>query len=359
MKRIVPVIGVTLLLAACGKEQPKKVEIRPVRVTSIQHTLSGDTVSLTGQIQAKDQVNLAFRIGGRVRERNVTVGDPVAPGQIVARIESQDYQNALRSAEADLASAQAILANAQGTESRQSELLSKGFATRVQYDQAEKGLKTAQAQVESAQAKLQNAKDNLTYTDLKSDVAGSVIAKGAEPGEVVAAGRMILQVARQGGRDAVFNVPSQLIRQSPKNPEVTVALSDDPSIVATGHVREVAPQADAATGTFVVKVALDNPPDAMRLGATIVGQVKIQSEPVIQLPGTALTQSEGKPAVWVVDPAQKTVSLVPVTVGHYDTSSAVVSHGLKDGDLVVTAGVQALRPGQEVRLLEAGAGIQK
>src|SRR6202171_766155 len=137
MKQIPLVIAVTLLLAACGKEQPKKVEIRPVRVTSIQHTLSGDTISLTGQIQAKDQVNLAFRIGGRLQERNVTVGDPVAPGQIVARIDPQDYQNALRSAEADLASAQAVLANSQGTEGRQSELLSKGFATHAQYDQAE------------------------------------------------------------------------------------------------------------------------------------------------------------------------------------------------------------------------------
>jgi multidrug efflux pump subunit AcrA (membrane-fusion protein) len=97
----------------------------------------------------------------------------------------------------------------------------------------------------------------------------------------------------------------------------------------------------------------------MRLGATIVGQVKVQSEPVIQLPGTALIQSEGKPAVWVVDPEKKTVSLVTVTVGHYDTSSAVVSQGLNDGDLVVTAGVQALRPGQKVRLLEASGGAQK
>jgi RND family efflux transporter MFP subunit len=359
MKRIVLIIAITLPIAACGKEQPKKVEVRPVRVTAVQHAASGETISLTGQIQAKDQANLAFRIGGRLRERNVSVGDPVAPGQIVAKIESQDYQNALRSAEADLGSAQAVLANAQNTEGRQSQLLSKGYTTRVQYDQAEQQLKTAQAQVESAQAKLQNAKDNLTYTDLKSDVAGTVTAKGAEPGEVVAAGRMVLQVATQGGRDAVFNVPAQLIRRSPRNPEVTVALSDDPAVVATGHVREVAPQADAATGTYVVKVGLDNPPDTMRLGATIIGQVKMQSEPVIQLPGTALTQSQGKPAVWIVDPESKTVSLFPVTVGHYDTSSISVTDGLKDGDLVVTAGVQALRPGQEVRLLETGAAVQK
>ena len=125
-----------------------------MRATSVRHAPSGETISLTGQIQAKDQVNLAFRIGGRVRERNVDVGDPVAPGQVVAKIESQDYQNALRSAEADLASAQAVLANAQNTEGRQSELLSKGFTTRAQYDQAEEQMKTAQAQLESAQAKL-------------------------------------------------------------------------------------------------------------------------------------------------------------------------------------------------------------
>jgi membrane fusion protein, multidrug efflux system len=124
MKQIVLVIAVALLLTACSKGQPKKVEIRPVRVTLVQHALSDDTISLTGQIQAKDPISLAFRIGGRLQERSVTVGDPVAPGQVVARIEPQDFQNALRSAEADLASAQAVLANSKGTEGRQSELRS-------------------------------------------------------------------------------------------------------------------------------------------------------------------------------------------------------------------------------------------
>ena len=108
-----------------------------------------------------------------------------------------------------------------------------------------------------------------------------------------------------------------------------------------------------------MKVGLDNPPDIMCLGATIIGQIRIESGPVIQLPGTALTQSEGKPAVWVVDPERKTVSLLPVVVGRYDTSSIILEDGLRDGDLVVTAGVQALRPGQEVRLLESDAAVQK
>src|SRR5712664_4841448 len=118
MKQIVLVIAVAFLLTACSKEQPKKVEIRPVRVTLVQHALSGDTISLTGQIQARDQVNLAFRIGGRLQERNVGVGDSVRPGQIVARIEPQDSQNSLHAAEADLASANAVLTNARNIESR-------------------------------------------------------------------------------------------------------------------------------------------------------------------------------------------------------------------------------------------------
>src|SRR5258708_28961798 len=277
MNRIAPIIVISLLLAACSKEQPKKVEIRPVRVISIRHALSGDTISLTGQIKAKDPINLAFRIGGRLQERSVTVGDPVAPGQVVARIEPQDFQNALRSTEADLASALAVLTNSKGTEGRQSELLSKGFTTQAQYDQAEAQMKTAQAQVESAQARLQNAKDNLTYTDLKSDVAGSVTAKGAEPGEIVAAGRMILQIAKQGDRYAVFNVPSQLVRHTPKDPQVTVSLTDAPTILATRHVREVAPQADASTATYVAKAALHPPPDAIRPGATSIRTLQVPS----------------------------------------------------------------------------------
>src|SRR5260370_10860203 len=187
MKRIALVIAVTVPLVACDAEPPTKVEVRPVRVTSVRHTPSGETISLTGQIQARDQVNLAFRIGGRMQERNAGVGDSVSPGQIVARIEPQDSQNSVRAAEADLASAHAVLTNAQTTESRQRELLSKGIAAQATYDQAEQQLKTAQAQVESAQARLQNAKDNFAYTELKSDVAGSVTAKGAEPGQVVAA----------------------------------------------------------------------------------------------------------------------------------------------------------------------------
>jgi RND family efflux transporter MFP subunit len=338
-------------LRGCN-EPPPKAQVRPVRTVVVQRLMAGDSVTLTGQVQAENQSSFSFRIAGRLLERNVSVGDPVAPGQVVAKIEPQDLQNALRSAEADLSSAKAVLLSAQNSESRQSDLLSKGFTTRAQYEQSQQVLGTAQAQVFSAEAKLQNARDNLSYTELKSDVSGTVTAKGAEPGEVVAAGRMVLQVARVGGRDAVFNIPPALIRTAPKNPDISVVLSDDPSITAKGYLRELAPQADAITGTYVVKVGLIDPPATMRLGATVIGRMMLGSDSAIRVPGTALTQLNGKPAVWIVDPATKKVALRAVTVTRYEPASVVISDGLNDGELVVSAGVQTLRPEQEVRLLE-------
>jgi RND family efflux transporter MFP subunit len=346
-------------LASCGQETTTTPQPRMVRAITVKHAGAGETISLTGQVQARDQVNLAFRVSGRLLERTVSVGDKVITGQLVARLEAQDALNALQSAEADHFAAQATLAQAQASEARQRELVGKGSTTRAQFDQALQQLQTAQAHVASAQARLRNARDNLGYTELRSDVAGVITAKAAEPGEVVQSGQMILQVAQHGGRDAVFNVPAQLIRIAPKDPIITVALSDDPNIAATGRVREVAPQADPVTGTYLVKIALQDPPDAIRLGATVIGSLTMGSEPVVQIPGPALTQSSGKPAVWVVDPASRRVSLREVTVLRYDPASVIIADGLGDDEIVVTAGVQALRPNQEVRLPEQSASVAR
>jgi membrane fusion protein, multidrug efflux system len=186
---------------------------------------------------------------------------------------------------------------------------------------------------------------------LVADAPGAVTAVGAEPGEVVRAGEMIVQLAHQGGRDAVFDVSEQMMRSGPRDPLVEIALTDDPKVRASGRVREVAPQADSATRTHQVKVAIIDPPEAMRLGATITGRVKLSPPPGVEVQASALTQINGDPAVWIVDPQSQSVSLRGVDVLRYDPASIVVSHGLEPGDVVVTAGVQTLRPGQKVRLL--------
>jgi RND family efflux transporter MFP subunit len=346
---------IALTIAGCTEPAPPAAQVRPVRTITVEGRAAGETVSLTGHVRARDQASLAFRLDGRILERSVNVGDVLQPGQLIARLDPHNQQNALRSAQANLSAAEAMLTEARLTFWRQQELLRDGWTTRARFDAAQQALQTAQAQVDSAQAQLRIAEDQLGYTTLSADAPGAVTAVGAEPGEVVRAGQMIVQLAREGGRDAVFDVPEQLIRTAPRDPVVQIALTDDPKVTALGRVREVAPQADAATRTFQVKVGITDPPEAMRLGSTVAGRIKLSAPSGVEVPASALTEANGRPAVWVVDPQSLTVSLRNVDVARHDPASVVVSQGLEPGEIVVTAGVQVLRPGQKVRRLGAAS----
>jgi len=346
--------AVTLMLASCErKTEEKVVQARPVRTITAEKGGVGETVVLTGQINAENEAALAFRIGGRIIERLANVGDRVEPDQVLARLDPQNELNALRSAQAALTAAEGQLVEASNTFDRQRTLLPQGFTTQVLFDQAQQALRTTQSRVDNAQAQLQIAKDRVSYTELKANVAGSITARSAESGEVVQAGQPVFQVARQDGRDAVFDVPAQVIRSAPANPKIVVSLTDDPSVTAVGRVRQVDPQADPITRTFRVRVSLINPPPAMFLGATVKGRMELETMPSIVVPASALTRINGQPAVWLVDPKTLTVSLHNVGVERFDPASVVIAHGLGGGEIVVTAGVQALHPGQKVRLLGA------
>ena len=351
--RILAVALISATVAGCDKPTPTTSAARPVRTTTVERPLEGETISLTGQVRAKDQVNIAFRLDGRMVARPVHVGDVLTASHVVARLDPQNQQNALQSAQANLASAEAALTQARLTFSRQQDLIEHGWTPRAKFDEAQQALIAAQAQVDSAQAQVRIAQDQLSYTVLSADAPGAVTAVGAEAGEVVHAGQMVVQVAQQGGRDAVFDVPEELIRTGPRDPLVELALTNDPQVRTTGRVREVSPQADAATRTFQVKVGIINPPEAMRLGSTVTGRIKLSPPPGLQVPASALTEADGRPAVWVFDPQSQTVSLRNVDVLRYDPASVVISQGLETGELVVTAGVQTLHPGQKVRLLGA------
>jgi membrane fusion protein, multidrug efflux system len=313
----------------------------------------GETVSLTGHVRAKDQANLAFRLDGRMIERPVNVGNVLKAGQVVAKLDPTIQQNAVNSAQANLASLEAVLTQARLTFGRQQQLIKNGWTSVANFDEARQKLETTQALVDSAQAQLRTAQEQLSYTVLTADGSGVVTAYGAEPGEVVQAGKMIVQVARQGPRDAVFDVPEQLIRTGPRDPVVEIALTNDPTVRATGRVREVAPQADATTRTWQVKVGIIDPPQGMELGSTVTGRIELSAPPGVEIPASALTETNGHPAVWVVDQQSKIVSLREVDVLRHDPAIVVISQGLEIGDLVVTAGVQTLRPGQKVQLLGA------
>jgi membrane fusion protein, multidrug efflux system len=343
------------LLAACQREtEAAPPEVRPVRTVIVAKRDVGETLTYTGRIEAEVETRLSFRIGGRMIERSVNVGDRVEPGQLVAKLEPHNELNALRSAQAVVTAAQAQFTEAQNNYERQKFLLARDVASRVQYERAEQTRDTAHAQLDSAQAQLKVAEDQVSDTELKADAGGIVIGTAAESGEVVQAGQLIVRVAPKGGRDAVFDVPGQVLRSAPSDPSVKVSLTDDPTVTTVGRVREVAPQADPVTRMFEVKVGLTDPPDGMRLGATVIGQLQLDSAPTIEIPASGLTEFDRKPAVWVVDPSSLTVSLRNVEVLRHNPATVAISSGLETGDIVVTAGVQALHPRQKIRLLESG-----
>lgn len=327
--------------------------VRPVRVVTVEERPGGETVTLTGTVQAQEDVALAFRIGGQLIERSVNVGDQVAAGQVVARLDRSTWSDAVQAARANRAAAMARLVEARNQVERFEPLLPRGFVSRQMFDQAVEARNAAQALVDAAEAQVSTAETQLSYTDLLADGPGVVTARGAEPGEVVAAGRMVVRLARKGGRDAVFDVPARVKDQGHADLDVAVALSTDPQVAAIGRVREVSPEADPVTRTFKIRVGLTNPPEAMRLGSTVTGTVQLGGSAGMVVPAAALTSSQGKAAVWVLDPATGRVALRPLEVARFELDQVLIAHGLSDGELVVTAGVQALRPGQQVRLLGA------
>jgi RND family efflux transporter MFP subunit len=350
-------VALILALGGCQKEEQKAAapDIRPVRTVTVEPKDTGETLSLTGEIQPRYQADLGFRVNGKILERPVDVGTQVKTGDLLARLDPQQFRQDLEVAKADVAKADAEVTRAQAQEYRQRELLKNGHTTKVAYDQALKTFKTAQAEADAARAKQVQASENLGYTELKADNNGVISAIGADPGQVVGTGQMVVRLAQPGEREAVFNVAEATFKHPHPDPTVEVKLVSNPDIATQGKVRYISPQADPTTRTFTVRVSLPQAPPQMRLGANVIGSVTVNEGQSITIPGSALFQKEGQPAVWLVEKGG-TVQLKPITVERYQGDSVVVGSGLAQGDIVVTAGVQKLLPGQKVRVLEASAG---
>jgi membrane fusion protein, multidrug efflux system len=343
------------VLAACHKEEKAAAQsIRPVRTVTVEISKSGDTLALTGEIQPRYQADIGFRVNGKILERPVDVGTEVKKGQLIARLDPQQYKQSLEVAKSEVAAAEAEVTRSRAQEYRQRELLKNGHTTQVKYDQAVKTLKTAEAQLNATRAKQVQASENLGYTELTADTNGVITAVGADAGQVVGAGQMVVRLAQPGEREAVFNVAEGAFKNPPKNPTVMVHLVSNPDVKAAGTVRYVSPQADPATRTYTVRVSLPDAPPQMRLGANVVGTVTLDQARTVTIPGSALFQKDGKAAVWLIE-KDHTVQLKPIAVDRYQGDSVIVGSGLAEGDLVVTAGVQKLLPGERVSLLEGDA----
>jgi RND family efflux transporter MFP subunit len=340
-----------VLLASCSKEKTEPPPPpRTVRVLQIHLEGGGLRGEASGVIESRYNAQVGFLVGGRMIERKADVGMTVSKGDVLAQLDPTDYRNKLAAAQSQLAAAKGEVAQAGPQEARLKKLLQQQYTTQLEYDRALRSLNTAKAHLDGAQANLRLAEDQVAYTTLQADTNGAVTAVGADPGQVVSAGQMIVQISQVDAREGVFAVSERAISVIRPGFTVHVALQSNPVIAVDGSVREISPTADPVTGTYTVKVALPNAPDAMRLGAVVTGSGEVKGEPVAVIPTGALLQSGNQPAVWVVSRTGKAVHRQPVKVVRFDPDTVTLSEGLKEGDLVVTAGVNWLAEGQKVSL---------
>ncbi len=343
-------IAAALALPAC-KPKEAVVDARPVRTVIVQASSVGDDRQAVGEVRPRYESELSFRVAGKVLARFVDVGATVNRGDTIARLDAQDYENRLRSAEAEVAAAKAALDEAQADEGRKAKLVKDGWTTGAAYDSVVQKLRSAEARLTSARANLDLSGDQLRYTELRAEFDGVITAVGAESGQNVAAGQLVVKLARPGEMDGVFNIAETFFAHREEDkPAVVVWPLSNPALQIDGEVREISPVADAATRTYAVKVTLRNPPAQLRLGMSLAGRVKSASERAVKLPLSALFDQAGLPAVWIVNPATGGVALRPVTVARYATNAVIIASGLVDGDVVVTAGVNTLRDGQRVQV---------
>lgn len=304
---------------------------------------------LSGSVEANIEAPVAFLTSGQISELDVEVGDRVSKGEVVARLFASEQQADVDAAKAGLAAAELQLKIAKATLDRQQTLIDQGLATQAAFDSAKTAWETARNSRDSAEAQVNLTLETLGYTELHARADGVVTQKLYEVNEVAAAGAPVYQIAEDGPRKVALNVDEVAIAEWPRDREIKVTLLSDPTVTAKAKVTEVAPALDA-TGTVAVKLTLD-PAAALPLGASVIANLTWPAEKAIVLPASALWQSGGKPALWVVDQENK-VSTVPVEIARYGSSDVVVKAGVSLGQRVVTKGGQFLSPGQNVTVLE-------
>lgn len=340
-----------LLLAACGNGKTVTEPVRPVVTQKVVAGAAATRDVYSGEIRARYETDMGFRVGGKILARNVDAGARVTKGQVLARLDPEDAKLAADAARAQVASADADLALAKAELDRSRELLERKFISQSAYDVKQNVYAAAKARHDQMKSQAAVSANQASYTTLVADADGIVLAAMAEPGQVVAAGQPIMKVARSGEKEVVLNAPEGQLARFRVGEEVAIALWSDPQRLFRGRIREVAGGADPVTRTYQVKVAAPDAPPNAQIGMTANVHFKPAVDAgLVLLPLTAIAGEKDAPAVWVVDPKTSKVALRRVKVGQFREDGATIVEGLAPGDVVVTAGVHKLRPDQVVRI---------
>lgn len=342
-------LALATLAAGCGADQAAAERPRPVLVT--HPTAAGDaSASYAGEVRAREESPLSFRVGGKLVERRVDVGDHVRRGDVLATLDAGDLQARARAARAQLAAAEAELGRARADQARFAALADEQLVSRSTLDAQNAAATAAQGQVDAARAELEVAGNQAGYSQLRASADGVIATRHAEAGQVVGAGQAVFTLAADGSREVVFAVPEGAVDAVKPDQAVKVELWSQPDRRWPGRVREVAPMADPASRTFAARAVVDAPAGTLELGQSARVHLDTGEAQSLTVPLSALQKvGDGTVAVFVVDPATSTLKLQPVEIGPYGNERVAVLGGLEPQAWVVAAGGHLLREGQQVR----------
>ena len=342
----------TALLAGCGRPpEPKPDEIRPVRVIRVGEPSSTRSAEFAGEVRARHETRLSFRVGGKITARLVEVGSTVKAGQVLARLDPADLALAAAGARAQVAGVESERDLAAADLKRFRELREKNFISQAEYDRRASALATAEARLDAMRAQQRQASNQSAYTVLAADSAGVIFAIEAEAGQVVAAGQTVARLARAGEKEIVFAVPESRRELVERATTFAATLNAFPGRSWKAKLRELSPAADPATRTFAARATLQEGGDDVELGMSARIAVSVNGGARVELPIAALHSRGDAPQVMVVT-ADGSTRLQPVKTAGLAGERVVIESGLKAGDVVVAAGASLLRPGQKVRVLE-------
>jgi membrane fusion protein, multidrug efflux system len=348
-KRCLASLCALALLAACTRPVAPEEPIRAVRIIAVGVQALDAKYEYAAEVRPRVESRLGFRVGGKIIRRQVEVGQRVKVGQLLGQLDPQDFLLAESAARAQAAAALSNRDLAVAEFQRYKGLKDQNFISGAELDRRDSAVKGAQAQLEQAQAQQAAQANQSKYTDLLADAAGVITAVEAEPGQVLGAGTPVVRIAQDGPRDVVFSVPEDRVGNIRPGLPVDVKVWASQARLS-GRVREVASSADPQTRTFLVKVTLDSAA-APALGSTVYAVPQAPGHKggaVIKLPSSALKQDGQTSAVWVLEEASMTVRQQAVVIASADGNQVVIASGLAPGDLVVSAGVHVLSPGQKV-----------
>jgi RND family efflux transporter MFP subunit len=325
---------------------------RVVRVKEVTADATAGEQTYTGIVRARYETDLAFRVGAKIVSRHVEVGQRVAAGTLLFRLDATDYRLVVKAAEADLAAAEAEVVTSVAEHERQLRSIRSGAGSPSDLDKTRSAQDVAVGRRDRAREALTLAKNRLSYCDLTADADGIVTALPAEAGQVVTEGQVVARLAHDGEREAVVSLPENQVIAA-KAAHAAVTLWSAPGELFPAALRELSPVADPVTRTYQARFTIQKPGPTVALGMTATVRLTASGAATgYSLPLSSLLRTGARPAVWVVDRATGKLTLVPVEVREYRHETVVLSAGVKPGQLVVTAGVQKLDPAVAVRAWE-------